>query len=389
MTYLDDRSWHKDPWDDPDLTDALVVERPRRQHRAVKWIMWLLIYVGMAGVVAGGVAGLWYTQQVNPKGDPGAPITFTVNADDTIETVSERLHAEGLVDSAEVFRWYVARHGGMELIPGYFRLRPDDHMGNIMRILHTPPSETYTKVTFPEGYTYEQMAARLNDKVPRLAAVDYNIAATDGQIRSDWLPAGSNSLEGLLFPDTYQVSNGESAGQLIQRMVKLMERVGRQENIEERSAAMNSNPYNILIIASLIEREARVDEDRAKIARVIYNRLYLNMPLEIDASLFYQQNPSLSFGELKALDTPYNTYMHVGLPPTPIANPGRASIEAALNPAANPSLGDPLCVGLPAGTPCLYLFYVLADEDGRHAFAATLEQHEANVQAAREKGLLN
>ena len=78
---------------------------------------------------------------------------------------------------------------------------------------------------------------------PRLAAVNFTIAATYGQIRSDWLPAGNNSLEGLLFPDTYQVSNGESAGQLIQRMVKLMERVGRQENIEERSAAMNSNPY--------------------------------------------------------------------------------------------------------------------------------------------------
>ena len=389
MTYIDDRTWHDDPWDDPDLTDALVVERTRRQHRSIKWFVWLLCYVGLAGVVAVGVAGLWYTQQVNPKGDPGAPITFTVNADDTIETVSERLHDEGLVDSAEVFRWYVDHHGGLELIPGYFRLRPDDHMGNIMRILHTPPSETYTKVTFPEGYTYEKMAARLNDRVPRLEAVDFNIAATDGQIRSDWLPEGVNSLEGLLFPDTYQVSNGESVGQLIQRMVKLMERVGRQENIEERSAAMYTNPYNILIIASLIEREARVPDDRAKIARVIYNRLYLNMPLEIDAALFYQQDPALSFGDLKSLDTPYNTYMHVGLPPTPIANPGRASIHAALNPVANPSLGDPLCVGLPSGTPCLYLYYVLADEDGRHAFAATLEQHEANVQAAREKGLLN
>jgi UPF0755 protein len=91
---------------------------------------------------------------------------------------------------------------------------------------------------------------------------------------------------------------------------------------------------------------------------------------------------------VKALDTPYNLYLHTGLPPTPIANPGRASIEAALNPVANPSLGDPLCVALPAGTPCVYLYYVLADEDGHHVFAATLEQHEANVQAARDKGLL-
>jgi UPF0755 protein len=166
-----------------------------------------------------------------------------------------------------------------------------------------------------------------------------------------------------------------------------MERVGRQENIETLAPA-GLSPYQVLIVASLIEREARVPEDRAKIARVIYNRLFLGMPLGIDAALYYQQDPALSFAELKALDTPYNTYLHTGLPPTPIANPGRASIEAALNPVANPSLGDPLCVGLPDRTPCLYLYYVLADEDGRHVFAATLEQHEANVAEARAKGLL-
>ena len=388
MTYVDDRSWHRDPWDDADVTDALVVERPRRERRPFKWIMWFVCYLGLAGIVAVGVGGLWYSQQVNPKGDPGAPITFTVSAEDTLETVSERLQADGLVESAKVFRFYVEHHEGLVLIPGYFRLRPDDHMGNIMRVLRTPPSETYTKVAFPEGYTLEKMGRRLEEKVPRLSAIDFNVAATNGDIRSAWSPEGTGSLEGLLFPDTYQVSNGESVNQIIERMVKLMERVGKQENIEERSAALGLDPYRILIIASLIEREARVPEDRAKIARVIYNRLYLGMPLGIDAALFYGQDPTLSFGELKALDTPYNTYLHAGLPPTPIANPGRASIVAALNPVANPSLGDPICAGIPENVPCLYLYYVLADEDGRHVFAATLEQHEANVEIARAKGLL-
>ena len=389
MTYVDDRSWHRDPWDDADVTDALVVERPRRQRRPFKWFTWLLCYLAMAGIVAVGVVGLWYSQQVNPKGDPGAPITFTVSGDDTLETVSQRLHDDGLVQSAAVFRWYVKRHDGLELIPGYFRIRPDDHMGNIMRILRTPPSETFTKVTFPEGYTFEKMGHRLEEKVPRLSATDFDVAATDGSIRSIWSPEGTNSLEGLLFPDTYQVSNGESAGQIIQRMVKLMERVGRQSNIEEGSKMVGmSSPYQVLIVASLIEREARVPEDRPKIARVIYNRLYLGMPLDIDAALYYGQSPSLSFSELKALDTPYNTYLHTGLPPTPIANPGRASIQAALNPVTNPSQGDPICAGLLRGAPCLYLYYVLADADGRHVFSATLEQQQANIEIARAKGLL-
>ncbi len=389
MSYVDETRWKRDPWDDADITDALVVERPRRQRRPIKWFVWLLVYVSMAGVVAVGVAGLWYTEQVNPKGDPGEPITLTIDAADTLETVSERLYEQGLVTSPEVFRWYVDQHGGLELIPGYYVLRPNDHMGNIMRILRTPPSETYTKVTFPEGFTYEKMAARLAEKVPRLSVAAFTAAASDGQIRSAWLPAGQNSLEGLLFPDTYQVSNGETAAAVVQRMVSLMERVGRQENIEERSAQLGLTPYQILIVASIIEREARVPEDRAKIARVIYNRLFFNTPLQVDATLFYQQDPSLTFSEVRELDNPYNTYLYPGLPPTPIANPGRASIEAALNPVANPSLGDPLCVNLPDGTPCLFMYYVLADEDGRHAFAATFEQHQVNVAIAREKGLLN
>jgi len=388
VTYIDDRDWSHDPWDDPDNTDAIVVERVRRQHRSVKWIVWVMAYVGLAGIVVAGLVGLWYTEQVNPKGDPGDPITFTINADDDVVSVSERLHEEGLVSDAGVFQWYVDHHGGLELTPGYYVLRPDDHMGNVMRVLRTPPSETFTKVTFPEGYTYEKMALRLQEKVPRLSSADFNNAATQGLLRSRFQPEGVNSLEGLLFPDTYQVSNGESEADVIVRMIKLMERVGDQENLEATAAAMGVSPYQILIVASLIEREAKVPEDRPKIARVIYNRLFLGMPLQIDASLYYHQDGDRPFSELKALDTPYNTYLYQGLPPTPIANPGRASIAAALHPAANPSQGDPLCVGLPDPSACYYLYYVLADEDGGHAFAVTLQQHEANVQAARDKGLL-
>ncbi len=160
------------------------------------------------------------------------------------------------------------------------------------------------------------MAVRLNSKMPRLTVDDFVRTATDGTVTSKYSPPGQTSLEGLLFPDTYQISNAETSAQVINRMVKLMERVGAQENLDAaRRAAWAASPYEILIIASMIEREAKFDEDRPKIARVIYNRLFARMPLQIDATLFYGQDPNASFADLKAIDTPYNTYLHDGPAP--------------------------------------------------------------------------
>jgi UPF0755 protein len=137
----------------------------------------------------------------------------------------------------------------------------------------------------------------------------------------------------------------------------------------------------------MIEREAKTDADRPMIARVILNRIALGMPLQIDATLYYNQDQNLPFDQLKSIDSPYNTYLYPGLPPTPIANPGRASIEAAVNPANNPPEGGAECKNLPKEQ-CVWLYYVLADEDGNHAFAVTLAEHEANVEKARADGLL-
>jgi UPF0755 protein len=384
---LDPDEWPNDPWDDPDVTDALVIERSRRSRWPIRAIVWTIGVLILVAILVAGGTGWWYINQINPKGDPGTAVNFTVNPDETVETLSVRLQDEGFITNARVFRWYVERQGGLELTPGYYALRPRDHMGNLMRVLGTPPEQTYTSVTFPEGYTVSRMANRLSEKVPRMLVNDFVTAATDGTIRSEFQPEDVTSLEGLLFPDTYQVSNGESPGQVVQRMVTLMERVGRQEQIVEKGYGLKLRAYEVLIIASMIEREAKVDEDRPLIARVILNRLALGMPLQIDATLYYGQDQSLPFDQLKSIDSPYNTYLYPGLPPTPIANPGRASIAAAVNPANNPPEGGAECQNLPKEQ-CQYLYYVLADEDGRHAFAVTLAEHEANVEKARAAGLL-
>jgi UPF0755 protein len=380
-------SWQPDPWDDIDVAEPAVIEPARRSRRPFKWIVFSLAALAIVAILVGGSVGWWYLNQINPKGDPAAAVTFTVNEGETVDSLSVRLQAEGFITNARVFRWYVERQGGLELTPGYYELRPMDHMGNLMHVLRTPPEQTYTSVTFPEGFTLNQMATRLADRVPRLLVSDFVTAATDGSIRSEWQPEGIFSLEGLMFPDTYQVSNGETPAEVIQRMVDLMERVGRQEQIVEKGYVQKLKAYEVLIVASMVEREAKLDEDRAMIARVILNRIERGMPLQIDATLYYDQDPDTPFSVLKNLDTPYNTYLHTGLPPTPIANPGRASIQAVLNPANNPPEGGALCQNL-AKDDCRWLYYVLADEDGRHAFAVTLAEHEANVAKALEAGLL-
>jgi UPF0755 protein len=380
--------WPADPWDAVEV--AVAVEPVRRQNRIVKWVVWTAFAVVLALILVAGSVGWWYIRRINPPGDAGVPVTFTIDERDDLVAISERLETEGIIVDAGVFRWYVERRGGLEITPGYYELAPGDHLGNLLATLRTPPSQTFTSVTFPEGFTVAQMATRLDDTVNRMTAVDFMTAAADPEIVSKYRPAGVTTLEGLLFPDTYQVSNGEGEGQVIERMVALMERVASQEDLERNAAELLRTPYEVLIVASMVEREAKVPEDRPKIAQVIWNRMLLGMPLQIDATLYYGQDPDTPFDQLRAIDSPYNTYMYPGLPPTPIANPGRASIQAAAN--ARPTQlppGDPLCQDLPDPTVgCRLLYYVLADADGRHAFAVTGEQHLANVERARAAGLL-
>ncbi len=182
---------------------------------------------------------------------------------------------------------------------------------------------------------------------------------------------------------------------------------GNQEDIVDKGAALGRSPYEILTLASIIEKEARLPEDRDRISRVIHNRLFVteqraggffaddleSFPLQVDSAVLYGRDqegldPDLPFSRIRTIPTDWNTYILPGLPLTPITTPSQESVDAALNPAPNPIPTDPICIDLPEPDDCFLFFYALTGEDGSMAFAATGEQHEANVERARDSGLL-
>jgi UPF0755 protein len=381
-------NWHDDPWDRVSAVSEDSLESTPPEFRQLRGVTRTVAIVVSASLLLLGCVGWWTASVLNPSGEPGMAVNFTVNDGDTISSVASRLEKAGIISNATIFRWYVSTKGTVALTPGYYALKPNDNAGSIIEALSTPPAQTFISVTFPEGMTVAQMATRLSEKMTFMKPEEFVAAANSPDTVSALRPKSETSLEGLLFPDTYQISGDDTESRVVARLVSMMERISRQIDLTAGAKARGFRPYEILIIASLIEREAKVASDRSKIAQVIYNRLAKKMKLEIDASVKYGQDPAMSWTDMKATDTPYNTYIHAGLPPTPIANPGKASIQAALAPFGTPPTSDPACVGLPAGVKCEYLYYVLADEAGGHVFATTYDQHLLNVEKAKTAGLL-
>jgi UPF0755 protein len=360
-----DEGWAE--WDG----DYEYVRQTRRSRlKVIVGILFATILVGI--VVAGGIS-LWVVRQINPPGDPGAKLTVTVDPGATTSEIADLLETRGVITNATVFRWYVSYKKAGPFSPGYYELRERSSMGDVIKVLDTPPPITFENVTFPEGFTLAKFAQRLADKVPRLSADKFLSAANSGQLRSKYSPAGVNNLEGLLFPDTYQVASNDDEARVIARLIAQMEKVATAEGVDYAPFRFNLSSYQVLTIASIIEKEAKTDADRPKIARVIYNRLAKGMNLEIDATVIYAMGGNvdrLTFDDINNTNSPYNTYKNPGLPPGPIAMPGKASIHAAMNPADGP-----------------WLYYVVVDKDGNHAFATTLKEHEKNIKIAQQNGV--
>jgi UPF0755 protein len=245
-------------------------------------------------------------------------------------------------------------------------------MGKVLTILEGGGETTVHRLTIPEGSSLKQIAAKVGN-IPGLSADRFLAVAQSGTVHSKFQPPGSTSLEGLLFPDTYFVEKKDDEASILNRMVQTFDDMATAAGIQDAPAKVGVSPYQAIIIASLIEREAKLDQERPMMARVMYNRLQRNIKLGIDATVEYAigtHKPRLTNEDLN-VDSPYNTRKFAGLPPTPIAAPGRNSLAAAVNPTAGP-----------------WLFYVLADQNGRHAFTDNDADFQRLVRESRAKGLL-
>lgn len=315
-------------------------------------------------------AGLWLRSVGLWKAsDPHGRVVLVIPKGSGTSEIGDLLADKGVIDSATGFRLAVYLEGDVgDIQAGRYTLplglSAKDALAELQKGPHIPE---IVSVTFPEGSWLEEFAD-IYAETTGDPKEDFMEAATSGRIRSRWQPDDAETLEGLLFPATYEVATKNDATDMVKRLVDEFD-----ERFAEAGAAsadrLGITPYEAVIVASMIEAEAFVDSERPKIASVIYNRLEEGTPLGIDATIIYglgERGRDLTDEDL-ATDSPYNTRENVGLPPTPIGSPGEASLEAALN---------------PADTDLFY--YVLADCDGHHAFSETYEEFLANVERYRE-----
>jgi UPF0755 protein len=324
--------------------------------------------IGLALVVACFflVASVGILQPAQPSS--AEPVVIQIPQEASASEIAGLLQEKGLIRSALAFR-LLARFTGQEsnLKAGRYLISPGCTLREILAVLvEGRTAEELVRVTIPEGYTVRQMASLLEAKGITSEA-EFLAVARNGDLKTRFFaapvhPATEFLWEGFFFPDTYLFRPDTPAAEVAQRMLTRMDEVWAEEVKTRSELSLNFAPREIVTLASLVEREARVAWERPLIARVFYNRLQANMYLQSCATVQYllpAPKPRLLEADTR-IPSPYNTYLHPGLPPGPIASPGRDSLRAALQPGT----GN-------------YLYFV-AKPDGTHAFSSTYGEHLRN-----------
>lgn len=367
----------------PTTTEAPPPERPGASRP--QWRRFALV----AAAIVAGIAVLYVLATMlaaairGPESlnvDPGIPVEVTIPPGASARTIADLLQDSGVVAASE-FEDEVARRQVADVLrAGVYRLETLMPAAVVVaRLIDGPDASGGSSVRVREGGSIATIVRELAEQTEWTEA-DFRAALLDGSVTSPYrpdpssLPPGSDPIvvwEGLLFPARYDVQPGATPAQILQQISDEM--VDRFERIDwSRLDELGLTRYEVLTIASLIEREAGLESDRPLISSVIHNRLETGMRLQIDASVVYARGETSGrvTAEDLRIESPWNTYRIPGLPPTPIGTAREASIAAAADPADTE-----------------YLFYVLIAKDGTHGFSTTYEEHQEKVEQAKADGV--
>jgi UPF0755 protein len=350
--------------------------RRRRRQGIARTLAVLVVLALTAALVWGGLVAVRTVFGSSAAEDYPGPgrgeVVVQVSPGDTAGDVADTLAAEDVVASRQAFFEVAAQdERSTSLQPGFYRLKERMRAADALELLLDPSSRVVGRVTVPEGLTVAQTLETLAAGTD-IPLEQYQAAAKD--VGSLGLPDyAQGQLEGFLFPATYDIEPGTTPTQVLSLMVDRFEQAAETVDLVAGAERLGYTPYEIVIVASLIEREVKKDDEYPKVARVVYNRLEQGIPLGIDASILYGVGKTAG-GEVTAADlaadTPYENRRRTGLPPTPIAAPGEATLRGALNPVDSD-----------------ILYYVLASKDGTTFFTNDYQEFLDQRDKSRAEGV--
>jgi UPF0755 protein len=311
----------------------------------------------------GGFAGwLWgdYQKAVRTAVVPEEVIYIDIVKGDSLQRIAEKLSERHVLVRPLWFKVCAWRHNvANKLKTGEYELTPGATLPEVLSLFAEGKTKQYS-ITFPEGWTFRQSLQALQNREKLIHSLEH-LSTQDIAVK---LQIGAQLPEGWFFPDTYNFEKNMTDISILQRAYRRMQEVLQQEWEQREPGLPLRNAYEALILASIVEKETAVAAERPLIAGVFIRRLQKGMLLQTDPTVIYGMgeyfNGNLTSRDLRT-ETPYNTYVVAGLPPTPIAQPGRGAIHAALHPAKDESL------------------YFVARGDGTHVFSETLDQHQLAV----------
>ena len=353
-------------------------DRPKYRHRRVAMAVVLIAVVGIIAGVGLAGAGLihriqsHFSSSSDYSGPGSGSVTVQVHAGDSLAAIGATLYKSGVVASVRAFTDAAEANSKSSTIgPGFYSLHKHMQASLAVSMLLDPSSLIQARITIPEGQRMRDIFARIVKNTDISLSALQNAAKDPSALGVPSWGRG-HSLEGFLFPATYDFPPGTTAKQALSAMVTRFNQEAANLNLVAGAQQLGKTPYDVLTLASIVEREGRLDADFPKIAEVFYNRLRIGMSLGSDATLYYvlpDNNGPIRQSQLH-LKSPYNTRDNAGLPPTPIASPGALALQAALHPAH----GD-------------YLYFVTVDKAGHAGFAKTDAEFQALVAESRRNGV--